>query len=66
MNLGKFGPISMDESGDLFNAEEPNDESYHDNTNEDQMNLDKTKIRKILRKILKKFNIVSKPPFYPA
>ena len=43
----------MDESDDLFNAEEPNDESYHDNTIEDQMNLDKIKIRKILLKILK-------------
>ena len=27
----------MDESDDFFNAEEPNDESYQDNTNEDQM-----------------------------
>ena len=36
---------SMDESDDCFNAEEPNDESYQDNTNEDQMNLDKTEIR---------------------
>ena len=39
---------SMDESDDFFNAEEPNDESYHDNTIEDQINLEKTEIRKIV------------------
>ena len=44
MNL-KVVTCSMDESDDFFNAEEPNDESYQDNTNEDQMNLDKTEIR---------------------
>ena len=38
---------------DLFNAEEPNDEYYHDNTIEVQMKLDKTEIRKIRMKILK-------------
>ena len=32
---------AKDESDDMFNAEEPNDESYHDNTIENQMNLDK-------------------------
>ena len=37
----------MDESDDFFNAEEPNDESYQVTTNEDQMNLDKTEIRRI-------------------
>ena len=49
--LTKGVTCSMDESDDLQNAEEPNDESYHDNTIEDQMNLDKIKI--ILLKILK-------------
>ena len=41
----------MDKSDDLFSAEEPNDESYHDNPIEDQMNLAKIEI--ILLKILK-------------
>ena len=31
----------------------PNDESYHDNTIEDQINLDKNDIRKIRMQILK-------------
>jgi hypothetical protein len=37
----------------LVNAEEPNDESYYDNTIYDQMNLEKTNIREIIMKILK-------------
>ena len=43
--LAKGVTCSMDKSDDLFNSE--------DNTIEDQMNLDKTKIRKFLMKILK-------------
>ena len=54
----------MDELDDLFNAEEPNDESYHDNTNQDQMNLDPNK--KNSQENIEEFNIESKPPYYPA
>ena len=36
------------ELDDLFNAEEPNDESYHDNTMKAKMNLEKTELRKIV------------------
>ena len=36
-----------------FYAEEPNDESYHYNTIEDQMNLDMTEIIQIFMKLLK-------------
>jgi hypothetical protein len=36
------------ESDDLFDAEEPNDESYHDNTMKAQMNLEKTDLRQLV------------------
>ena len=38
--LSKGMTCSMDRSDDLFSAEEPNDESYHENSIGDQMNLD--------------------------
>ena len=38
-------PVSGNEIWNFLNAEEPNDESHQDNTNEDQMNLDKSEIR---------------------
>ena len=41
------------ESNVFFYAEEPNVESYHDNTIEDQMNLDQTEIRQTIMKILR-------------
>ena len=41
---------SKDKSNDLFRAEESNDEFYHSNTIEDQMNLDQTEIRQIIMK----------------
>jgi hypothetical protein len=34
----------MDKSDDLLSAEEPSDEFYHDNTIEDQINLDKSEL----------------------
>ena len=37
--------MTINKLDDLLNAEELNDESYHDNTNEEQMNLDKAGIR---------------------
>ena len=51
--LTKGVTCSKDKSDDLFRAEEPNDEFYHGNTIEDQMNLDKTEIRQIIMKKLK-------------
>ena len=44
--LSKGVTCSMDKSNDLLSAEESNDEFYHDNTIEDQMNLDKSEIDK--------------------
>ena len=55
IKLSKGVTCSMDKSDDLFSAEEPNDESYHDNTIEDRMNLDKSLIRKILGMIVVTF-----------
>ena len=40
------------ESDDLFNADEPNSESYHDNTMKVQINLVKTELRQIVIKII--------------
>ena len=50
--LTKGMTCSNEELDDLFYAEEPNDESYHDDTIEDQMNLGKTKIRQTIMTIL--------------
>jgi hypothetical protein len=44
--LSKGMTCSMDKLEDHFSAEEPNDESYHNKEFEDQMNLDKSEIRK--------------------
>ena len=46
--LSKGVTCSIDKSDDLFSAEEPNDESYHDNTMKAKMNLEKTELRKIV------------------
>ena len=51
--LTKGVTCSKDKSDDLFRAEEPNDEFYHGNTIEDQINLDKTEIKQIIMKTLK-------------
>ena len=40
--LAKGVTCSMDELDDLFNPEEPNDESYHDNTNEFRQDQNQT------------------------
>jgi hypothetical protein len=42
--LSKGVTCSKDKLDDLLSAEEPNDEFYNDNTIEDRMNLDKSKI----------------------
>ena len=44
LKLSKGVTCSMDKLNDLLSAEEPNDEFYHDNTIEEQMNLDKSEI----------------------
>jgi hypothetical protein len=42
--LSKGVTCSMDKLDDLFSAEEPNDEFFHDNRIEDRINLDKSEI----------------------